>query len=70
MKNLVVSALGNRIYYANIKKDGTMGTKEDVTEQAIAAVFQHLANEIQEDMGVLEIRYTSKAGYVLKMIKE
>lgn len=70
MKRLVVSALGNRIYYSNIKKDGTMGAKEDVTDSAVAVVFEHLANEIQDDMGVVEIRFKSKEGYVLKMIKE
>lgn len=70
MKRLVVSALGNRIYYANIKKDGTMGAKEDVTDSAIATVFEHLSNKISGDKKELEIRYKSKDGYVLKMIKE
>lgn len=70
MKRLVVSALRNRIYYANIKKDGTIGVREDITEQAIALVFQHLSNNIADNKKELEIRYESKEGYVLKMIKE
>lgn len=70
MKRLAVSALGNRIYYANIKNDGTMGAKEDVTDSAIATVFEHLSNSIKDDDKEIEIRFKSKEGYILKMMKE
>lgn len=67
MKRLVVSALGNRIYYANIKKDGTMGAKEDITDRAIESVFIHLMNKLKDDGKEVCIKYD---GYTLKMVKE
>ena len=70
MKRLVVSALGNRIYSANIKKDGTIGAKEDVTDNAIATVFEQLLCSIPKGEKGIEIRFEERKGYVLKMMKE
>lgn len=42
MKKLVCSMMANRIYYANTLKDGTMGAKTDVTEEAVGAVLEHV----------------------------
>lgn len=70
MKKLVVSALGNRIYYANIKKDGTMGAKEDVTDEAIECVFVHLMNDIGKDDNDIAVKIKGYKGYVLKLMKE
>lgn len=42
-KRLVVSAMANRIYYADILKDGAMGTRRvDLTDDVIRAVAMHL----------------------------
>ena len=37
-KRIVNSFMANKIYHANILADGTMGEREDVTEDAIYAV--------------------------------
>ena len=45
-KQIVVSALGNRIEYATTNGKGLItGKRVDVTDECIAAVFQHLKNE-------------------------
>jgi len=46
MKGLVVTAIGNRIEWATHNGQGVItGKREDVTDQAIKAVFQHLQAE-------------------------
>lgn len=46
MKKLVCGCFGN-IYYATILKNGLMSSKDrvNVTDDAIAAVFQHLTSQ-------------------------
>lgn len=70
MSKLVVSALGNRIYLTDSKTNVISGEKEDVTDNAIASVFEHLSNLVNDETDEIEIRFESKEGYVLKMIKE
>lgn len=46
MKEVVVTAIGNRIEYATTNGKGLItGKREDITEQAISAVFAHLQAE-------------------------
>jgi hypothetical protein len=50
-KKLVNSFLANRIYYANILKNGTMGNQRtDLTDQVIHAMFIHMQN-MKKDKG-------------------
>lgn len=43
-KKLVNSFMANRIYYADILKDGTMGSRRvDLTDEAIIAVMTHMS---------------------------
>jgi hypothetical protein len=45
-KQIVVTALGNKIEYATTNGKGLItGKREDVTDEAIKAVFQHLKEE-------------------------
>lgn len=45
-KQIVVTGLGNRIEYATTNGKGLItGKREDVTDECIAAVFQHLKTE-------------------------
>lgn len=45
-KEIVVTGLGNRIEYATTNGKGLItGKREDITEQAIDAVFMHLKKE-------------------------
>lgn len=45
-KEVVLTALGNRIEYATTNGKGLItGKREDITEQSINAVFLHLKNE-------------------------
>lgn len=45
-KQIVVTALGNRIEYATTNGNGLItGKREDITDDAIKAVFQHLMAE-------------------------
>ena len=45
-KEVVVTGLGNRIEYATTNGKGLIiGKREDITEECIRAVFQHLMNE-------------------------
>lgn len=45
-KEIVVTGLGNRIEYATTDGNGLItGKREDITEQSIHAVFNHLKTE-------------------------
>ncbi len=45
-KEIVVTALGNQIEYATTNGKGLItGKREEITEQAICAVFAHLKTE-------------------------
>lgn len=48
-KEVVLTALGNRIEYATTDGKGFItGKREDITEQAVAAVFNFLKREFEE----------------------
>lgn len=45
-KRVMLTALGNRIVYATTDGKGLItGKREDITDECIAAVFEHLKNE-------------------------
>lgn len=45
-KQIVVTAMGNRIEYATTNGKGVIsGKREDITDECIRAVFQHLQTE-------------------------
>jgi hypothetical protein len=47
-KQIVVTALGNRIEYATTNGKGLItGKREDITDEAISAVFTYLEKEFQ-----------------------
>lgn len=47
-KEIVVTALANRIEYATTNGKGLItGKREDITEQAISAVFAYFKNEFE-----------------------
>lgn len=49
-KHLVTSALANRIYLTSINKNGTMSSKrEDMTSEAIYAVFDHMKTNYERN---------------------
>ena len=63
-KKLLVSPLTNRIYLAATKDLGNgrvlaVGNKEDYTDEAIDAVFQHMFY-LAEETGFYEYEYPSK----------
>lgn len=48
-KEVVVTALGNKIEYATTNGKGLIsGKREDITEQAISAVFAHFKKECEQ----------------------
>jgi hypothetical protein len=48
-KKLVNSFLLNRIYYATIKKDGTMGAdRVDLTDDVVQAMFYHMEKQTRD----------------------
>ncbi|WEG18603.1 hypothetical protein PQ478_08975 [Alkalihalophilus pseudofirmus] len=49
-KQIVVTALGNRIEYATTNGKGLItGKREDITDETIGAVFQHLMEEYKRN---------------------
>lgn len=71
MKKIVVSALGNRIYHANVNNKGCItGEKKDITNECIHAVFEWLKNSLPKDKKIYEIRYENEKGFVLKFERE
>lgn len=74
MKKLLISPLTGRIHYATVKElsNGNYkltGKREDLTDEAIAAVFEWFLNHLKEEGGeVYSIRYEG-VPYVLEMRK-
>lgn len=75
MKKLLVSPLTGRIHYATVKELSNggfqlTGKREDVTDEAIAAVFEWFMNKIKnsENANAFEIKYKG-VPYVLEMRK-
>lgn len=70
MQRIVCSALLNKIYLADINKDGiTMSSKRrDVTDEAISAVFEHFEGRIKEEGGNEFLFKSKKSGKTI-MVK-
>lgn len=51
-KELVNSFMANRIYLANMNKNGMMSDsgRRDMTEEAVKAVFQHMNGEYKKKL--------------------
>jgi hypothetical protein len=58
-KQIVVTAMGNRIQYATTNGKGVItGKREDITDECIKAVFQHLqAEHNRKDRGEKSFGY-------------
>ena len=74
-KRMMVGSIDNKIWYGAVKDHGTFYTmpnkREDVTDMAIAAVFEWmLQNMNNDDSDAYQIRYPNMKGYVLEMRKE
>lgn len=81
-KKIVVTAIGNRIEYATTNgKDLITGKHEDITDDAIKAVFQHLMDEHRRNNreeksfgygfeGLSEIHYHPPKNKTLEKMKE
>lgn len=71
MKKLVVTPLSNTIWYATVNKDCSKitGNREDVTSDAIRAVFEWFMGNMNEDVEEYKVKFpTSKyAEYELVM---
>lgn len=62
MKKVVCGCFGT-IYYATILKNGLMGAKVDVTDDAVNAVAEHLLAEIEyKDKGYAGYSWDKKYG--------
>lgn len=74
-KKMMVTDLTHTIYYGKVKEVGdgmyeSIGKREDVTDEAIRAVFEWFMKNFQdnEPNEAFEVRYTN-CPYVLQMIK-
>lgn len=75
-KKMMVSDLSHTIYYGNVKYIGNgvfkqVGKREDVTDEAIRAVFEWFMKNLKdnEPNEAYEVRFTN-CPYVLRMTKE
>lgn len=75
-KRMMVTDITHTIYYGNVKDMGNktyqqIGKREDVTDEAIRAVFEWFMKNFQdnEPNEVFEVRYKD-IPYVLSMTKE
>ena len=70
-KKMGVSPITNTIFYGNVNEEKHMwvGEKKDVTDTAIASVFEWFYNQMK-NKEEFEIRYPDVKGYVLKMVRE
>ena len=65
-----VSSLTNKIYAGKVRKNKTMPdtwiSKDDVTDQAIASVFEWLKSEcIKGGTDLFELKYPSQKGKII-----
>lgn len=71
-KVMGVSPITDTIYYGNVKNGMWQGKKEDVTDEAIKAVFEwfmHKVDNLEDGKNCYEIRF-GDLPYVLSMKKE
>lgn len=71
-KVMGVSPLTDTIFYGTIKNDKWVGKKEDVTDEAIKAVFEwfmHKVDNLENGHNCYEIQFGGLP-YKLQMIKE
>lgn len=63
MKRLMVGSIDNRIWYGEVKDRGTFytmpGKREDVTDDAIRAVFEWMLQNLKDTNTSFQIRYSS-----------
>lgn len=71
VKKMGVSPITNCIYYGNVNEEKGLwvGEKKDVTDMAIASVFEWFCNQM-DDKEEFSISYTDVPGIVLKMVRE
>lgn len=71
VKEMGVSPVTNRIYYGkmNVENEKWVGDTEDVTETAIASVFQWFLNQM-EGKEEVSIKYPKVPGIELKMVRK
>lgn len=62
-KRIMVGSVDNRIWYGEVKNRGrfyTMpGKREDVTDDAIRAVFEWMLQNLKDNADAFQIRYSS-----------
>lgn len=71
-KTMGVSPITDTIYYGTVKNDKWVGKREDVTDIAIASVFEWFMHKFKtecKENGSYQIRF-SGGPYVLEMRKE
>lgn len=71
VKKMGVSPITNTIYYGNVNEEKGLwvGEKKDVTNMAIAAVFEWFLNQM-DGKGEFIITYPNVPGMKLKMVRE
>lgn len=71
VKKMGVSPITNTIYYGNVNEEKGLwvGEKKDVTDMAIAAVFEWFLNQMNEKEEFI-ITYPNVPGMKLKMVRE
>lgn len=70
-KTMGVSPITGAIYYGTQKGDEWVGKKDDVTDMAIKAVFEHFMQKLEDECpnSAYQIRFPNLP-YVLEMRKE
>ena len=71
VKKMGVSPITNTIYYGNVNEEKGLwvGEKKDVTDMAIAAVFEWFLNQMDEKEEFI-ITYPNVPDMKLKMVRE
>lgn len=71
VKKMGVSPITNTIYYGNVneEKGSWVGEKKDVTNMAIASVFEWFLNQM-DGKEEFTITYPTAPGMKLKMVRE
>lgn len=72
-KRIMVGSIDNRIWYGIVKDRGSYwtmpGKREDVTDDAIRAVFEWMLQNLQDD-AAFQITYPTVPGVVMEIRKE
>ena len=71
VKKMGVSPITNTIYYGNVNEEKGLwvGEKKDITDMAIAAVFEWFLNQMDGKEEFI-ITYPNVPGMKLKMVRE